>query len=197
LNAYLPFVSGNPIFYSILITLIFTLSKPVGGILFGVAFWTMAKDVSANKVVREYLIIAGFGLIMLFIFDQAITLISVDYPPFGLVTISFLGLSSYMILVGIYSSAISVAEDSKLRKSIRDFAIGQSRLLDSIRSAQMEQEIEKKVLVFTKQVQDRMIEETGIEPSLTEDQMKLYLDQVIREVKKQKASTNQQKSQRQ
>ena len=73
------------IFYSILITLIFTLSKPIGGILFGVAFWTMAKDVAANKVVREYLIIAGFGLIMLFISDQAITQIAVAYPPFGLV----------------------------------------------------------------------------------------------------------------
>jgi len=85
LNANVLFLSGNPIFYSILITLIFTLSKPVGGILFGVAFWTMAKDVAANKVVREYLIIAGFGLIMLFISDQAITQIAVAYPPFGLV----------------------------------------------------------------------------------------------------------------
>jgi hypothetical protein len=188
LNAYVLFLSGNPISYSILITLIFTLSKPVGGILFGIAFWTMAKDVSANKVVREYLIIAGFGLIMLFISDQAITLNAVDYPTFGLVTISFLGLSSYMILVGIFSSAISVAEDSTLRKSIRDFAIGQSRLLDSIGSAQMEQEIEKRVLVLTKEFQDRMVEETGVEPSLTEDETKRYLEHVIREVKRQKTT---------
>ena len=151
----------------------------------------MAKGVSANKVVREYLIIAGFGLLMLFISDQAITLIAVAYPPFGLVTISFLGLSSYMILIGIFSSAISVAEDSNLRKSIRDFAIAQSRLLDSIGSAQMEQEIERRVLLFTKQIQDKMVEETGIEPSLTEDETKRYLEQVIKEVKKQDYSWNQ------
>jgi hypothetical protein len=81
------------------------------------------------------------------------------------------------MLVGIYSSAISVAEDSNLRKSIRDFALGQSRLTDSIGSAQMEQEIEKRVLVFTKQIQDRMFGE----PSLTEDETKQYLEQVIRE----------------
>jgi NADPH:quinone reductase-like Zn-dependent oxidoreductase len=37
------------------------MSKPVGGILFGVAFWTMAKEASANKVVREDPIIAGLG----------------------------------------------------------------------------------------------------------------------------------------
>ena len=82
-----------------------------------------------------------------------------------------------MMLVGIYSSAISVAEDSNLRKSIRDFALSQLRLLDSIGSAQMEQEIEKRVLVFTKQIQDRMFGE----PSLTEDETKQYLEQVIRE----------------
>jgi len=45
----------------------------------------------------------------------------------------------------------------------------------------MEREIEKRVLVFTKQIQDRMVEETGIEPSLTEDETKQYLEQVIRE----------------
>jgi hypothetical protein len=46
----------------------------------------------------------------------------------------------------------------------------------------MEQEIEKRVLIFTKQIQDRMVEETGIEPYLTEDETKRYLEQVIKEV---------------
>ena len=95
-----------------------------------------------------------------------------------------------MIFVGIFSSAISVAEDSNLRKSIRDFALGQSRLLDSIGSAQMEQEIERRVLVFTKQIQDKMVEETGIQSSLTEDDTKQYLEQVIREVNKHRAPVN-------
>jgi hypothetical protein len=35
-----------------------------------------------------------------------------------------------------------------------------------------------------------MVEETGVEPSLTDDETKQYLEQVIREVKNQKASTN-------
>jgi hypothetical protein len=69
-----------------------------------------------------------------------------------------------------------------------DFAVGQSRLLDSIGSAQMEQEIERRVPVFTKQIQDKMVEETGIEPSLTEGETKRYLEQVIKEVKKQKTT---------
>jgi len=57
-----------------------------------------------------------------------------------------MGLWAYMVLIGIYSSAISVSEDSKLRQSIRNFAIKESRLLDSIWTAQMEQEIERRVI---------------------------------------------------
>ena len=43
----------------------------------------------------------------------------------------------------------------------------------------MEQEIEKRVLALTKQHQDRMAEESGIQPSLTDEDMKEYLQQVI------------------
>jgi hypothetical protein len=166
LDTYVPFITGNTVYDSILVTLIFTLSKPV----------------------RQYLTISGFGLLILFIADQAITLISIPYPPFGLATISFLGLSSYMILVGIYSSAISLAEDTTLRKSIREFTLGQSRLLDSIGSAEMQQELERKAMELIKQNQDRMAEETGIQSSLSEEDMKQYLERVIREVKMQRTS---------
>jgi len=111
-------------------------------------------------------------------------LVSSPYPPFGLPTISFIGLASYLVLTGIYSSAISAAEDSKLRQSIRNFTLKETNLLDSIGMAQMEQEIQKRVLALTKQNQDRMAEETGIQSSLTDEDMKRYLEQVIEEVKK-------------
>src|SRR5690242_21595294 len=70
--------------------------------------------------------------------NQAIVLVNVPYPPFGLITVSFFGLASFLMFNGIYSSAIFVAEDSELRKSIRRYAIEESRLLDSIGMAQME-----------------------------------------------------------
>jgi hypothetical protein len=88
------------------------------------------------------------------------------------------------MLVGIYSSAISVSEDSKLRQSIKNFAIREPRLLDSIGTAQMEREIEKRIIALAKRNQDIMAEETGIQSSLTEEDMKKYLGQVIAEVQK-------------
>jgi len=54
----------------------------------------------------------------------------------------------------------------------------------------MEHEIQKKVIEFTKRNQERMAEETGIQSSLSEEDVKEYLQQVIREVKKQKPTTN-------
>jgi hypothetical protein len=95
-------------------------------------------------------------------------------------------LSSYLVLLCIYSSAISVPEGSKLRQSIRNFAIKESRLLDSIGTAHMELEIQRRVLTITKQNQTRMTEETGVQSSLTDDDVKEYLEQVIEEVKKEK-----------
>jgi hypothetical protein len=130
------------------------------------------------------MIISAYGLTLIFISNQAILLAeNVPYPPFGLVAVSFMGLSSYMLLVGIYSSAISVAEDSKLRQTIRDIATKELRLLDNIGTAQMVQEIQKTVIGVTKRTQETMTEETGVESSLTEEDMKQYLEQVIKEVK--------------
>jgi hypothetical protein len=54
----------------------------------------------------------------------------------------------------------------------------------------MEHEIQKKVIEFTKRNQDRMAEETGIQPSLTDEDVKAYLEQVIKEVKKPKMSND-------
>jgi hypothetical protein len=44
---------------------------------------------------------------------------------------------SYLILLGIYSSVVSVCEDVKLRKSVQEFTIKEAKLLDSIGFAQL------------------------------------------------------------
>jgi thioredoxin-like negative regulator of GroEL len=97
-----------------------------------------------------------------------------------------MGLASLLLLVGIYSAAISVSEDTKLRQTIRKLAIKESKLLDSIGSAEMEQEIIKKVDTIAKKQSDIMKEQTGIIPSMNENDVKDYLEQVINEIKNTK-----------
>ena len=85
-------------------------------------------------------------MILLFTSNQGTTLIYAPYPPFGLITTSLIGLSSYMLLVGIYSSAMSISRDTELRKFINTIADREIRLLGSIGFAQAEQELVTKVI---------------------------------------------------
>jgi hypothetical protein len=52
----------------------------------------------------------------------------------------------------------------------------------------MERGIETKVIALTKRYQDRMTEETGIQSSYVEDDIKEYLEEVIQEVHKRKTN---------
>jgi signal transduction histidine kinase len=160
----------------------YTLPALVSGILFGLPFWTIARSLNYNSVLKDYMIIAGSGFAL---FEVAITgnVILAPFPPLGLASISFVGISSYLILMGFYSSAISISGDLKLRQAIRKSAVDESKLLVGIGSAQMEQKIEKKVIEMAKGQAASMIDQTGVQLSLTEHDMKQYLSSVLKEIK--------------
>lgn len=96
------------------------------------------------------------------------------YPPFGLVSVAITGLSTYLIYVGLYSSTVTLSQDLTLRKTIRDSVLEQSKLLDSIGTAQMEKELQTCVLTIAKKTSHEMRENSGIEASLTEVDLRLY-----------------------
>ncbi len=181
-----PLLISSPIFYGILFTVIFALTRPIGGILFGITFWLIAKNIRKDNVVRNYLVISAYGFLLLFTSNQAMVLTFTQYPPFGLVTISFVGLASYLLLLGIYSSAISISQDAKLRREIRHIAIRESKLLDSMGAAQMEQEIVKRIATVAKKHSDSTIERTGVQSSLSEQDIDEYMKDVLREIKTSK-----------
>ena len=182
-----PIIKTDPLFFGVLFTLLFTLTKLAGGILFGIAFWTVAKTMHKTSSIRGYMIISAYGMILVFITGQA-TITQTPYPAFGTATVCFVGLSSYMMLVGIYSSAVSVSQDATLRRSIQRSVEKQSKLLHGIGTAQMEQEIQKTVLKIANKQADKMKEETGIDTSSSKEDMKEYLLEVIKEVEKVRKS---------
>jgi hypothetical protein len=165
--------------------LIFGIAAVLTGIIFGAAFLSIARTLQKGSALREYMIIAAYGMLLFYVAGSA-TATQAAYPPFGLASVSFTGLSCYLIYTGLYSSAISVSQDAGLRQSIRKSAIKEIKFLGSMGSAQMEQELQKRVLTIAKKNSDIMIEETGVEPSLSEDDMKQYLEEVIREIKVRK-----------
>jgi cytochrome c553 len=60
----------------------------------------------------------------------------------------------------------------------------QSKLLDSIGTAQMERELQTSILTIAKKTSDEMKENSGIEASLSEDDIRDYMSLVIKELKR-------------
>ena len=81
-------------------------------------------------------------------------------------------------------STISLAQDAELRRSIRHVARTQSKLFDSMVTAEIEKEIEKRVMQIIRIQSVEMENETGVQPSLNDQEIQDYLKQVIREVKR-------------
>ena len=161
------------------------------GVIIGLSFILIGRFLKHGNHSRDYMIITGFGY-MIFIWAYSAILTQAAYPPYGIATVSTLPLSLFMILNGLSYSAISVAQDQTLRRSIRK-SVKDMKFLESIGTAQMEQELQKRVLTIAKENSDVMTEETGVQPSLTEDEMKDYLDMVANEMKHTKHDTTQKK----
>src|SRR5918995_4757406 len=159
-----------------------SLNSTAAAILFGLAFRMVAKTIRHNSAVRDYMAISAFGFVLLFISNQS-TLIASPYPPFGFLTVGFMGLSAYLIYVGIYSAAVSMSEDTKLRQSIRRSAIEDSKMLVSIGAAQIQEQLERRVIGDAKERAETMTRETGVQLSLSEADMRMYLSNVMREIK--------------
>jgi hypothetical protein len=182
-------VSSNPVFLGLVFTSIYTFSKAIGGFMFAIAFYIAARSVTPKSMVRDYMLIAAFGIVLFFLSGQT-TVTDASYPPFGLVSIASLGLTSYLLFIGLYSSAFSVSGDVSLRKSIRNMVLDQTKFLEKIGTAQMERQLQQTVLNLAKEQNDMMKLESGVESSMTENEVKDYLQSVLNEVKKTIGKSN-------
>ena len=176
------FLEFDPVSVSIILGAFLALSKPIGGLLFGIVFWNISRIISYEINIKTYMIISGWGILLIFSSNQAATQIISPYPPFGLVTITILVSASYLMLLGIYNSATLVSANNELRSSIHKHAL-ESKLLGAIGHAEMEKEIQRTV----KQVnRDKQELEKELEEPVELDEMELekYIEFVVREVRK-------------
>jgi hypothetical protein len=188
LFAYVPAILGIsssniPLHVTMLYTLVPGL---LGGFLFAAPFFAIAKHIPPNKsFLKEYLILAAWGLI-LFNVTTAGNVLNAAYPPFGFSDVMLEVTASSLILLGLYCSAISISADTKLRQLIRRSVLEESKLLGNIGAAENKIETEKRIVNTVKEHSDIINEQTGIQPSLTEEDIKQYLDDVLREIQRKK-----------
>jgi hypothetical protein len=160
---------------------IFRVASICGNIMFGVAFFIVARSMPSGRL-KDYLTIAAIGAAMM-----GITLSpSAQQQTFGVAGHALMLLASFMLSSGFYLSAVSMAQDAKLRKSVKS-VIESKVLLDTIATAEYNQQIEKTILNIVKKERETIENQTGIKPPLEED-VKQYLDEVLDEVHRSKAS---------
>ena len=128
------------------------------------------------------MIISGWGIFLIFSADQAEAQIVAPYPPFAVATLTVLNTAAFLMLLGIYNSAVRVSANNDLRKSIYKYAL-ESKLLGQIGRAEMESEMQKAVTTITNE-KKHLMTDTEQPVELDGMELKKYLEFVIREVKK-------------
>ena len=181
LNSYF---QNDPVTVSIIVSAFLSLSKPIGGLIFALAFWNMSRVVGYERKMKLSMVIAGWGIFFIFSANQASTQIIAHYPPFGITTVTVLNMASFLIVLGIFNTASLVSANNILRTSLHRHAI---KLLKPIGRAEMEKEIQKTVKKIS---EHKEIAEISNEESFEfdENELEKYLKQVIKEIKKEPTS---------
>lgn len=146
-------------------------------VLFGLAFYIIARRVPSERV-KDYLTIAAIGITL----GGIAFSVSAFQQTYGVAVHSLVFLSSYLFAIGFYASAVFLTQDAKLRSSIKKSALKESKLLVTLGTPRLEQEIERRVLYTAQRQEEELVHRSGIVPSLTNTEMKLYLSNVLSQI---------------
>ncbi len=178
-NLLSPFVLNYPIAVSVMYTILFSATKQVGAFLFSLSF-LIASTVIPNDSVRKSLLISCIGMTILFSGVEITPLHFKVFPPYGLITEAFIPLGAFMLLVGIFTSAINVSQDAELRRDFRKSAMAQLTLLRTMGITQMEKELMKNFKLAEQLTAD--LETT--QEYYSEENVKQIVHEVLEELKR-------------
>jgi len=154
----------------------------VGAIVFGVAYWAVSKRISDNSL-RQFVQISGVGVCLLFLSSQVTNLTLLPYPPFGLVSISFTSISSYLLFIGLYQAALITSKDSVIRSLIHKSAENELRFIGNIGSSEMKHNITSQFKQVVKKYGDE-IENPDYKFDDSEEDVKGFVAMALQEREK-------------
>jgi hypothetical membrane protein len=114
-----------------------------GNVMFDIAFFVLSYEIAP---VRDYLFIAAIGLATIGIEHETMALRQTVRVAAHLL----LMLSTYLFTRGLYASATSISQDTRIRQLIKRSVSDELLLLGGIGEGQMKQEIERKVMSIVK-----------------------------------------------
>jgi hypothetical protein len=144
-------VVSSPVLYGVLNVTIFSATKQIGALVFSLVFLA-ASTLVTNHEMQKYLLTCAIGMALLYGSIEIDTLLFATYPPFGVVTISFMPMGSYLLFTGILLSARLVARDKEMRMEFYNIAMSQMSLLKTIGVSEMEKQLMKNYKSIDKRI---------------------------------------------
>jgi hypothetical protein len=174
-------IISSPVLYGVLNVTIFSATKQIGAFFFSLVFLAASTLVTKHEM-QKYLLISAIGMAVLYGSIEIETLLFATYPPFGVVTASFIPMGAYLVFTGIIRSATLVAQDSELRREFYNTAKSELNLLKTIGVTQMEKELIKKYKSIDKRT--RSLQEHR---PFEKDDVKEALHGIVDDLDKEKA----------
>jgi LPS O-antigen subunit length determinant protein (WzzB/FepE family) len=99
-------------------------------------------------------------------------------------TVSFIGISSYLLFTGIYYSAISISLDHRIRSSIHKSVEKELDFVSNIGASQMEEEIQRRVARATKKMAESLEQQSGVELPMEKEDIDKHIRLAVEEAHK-------------
>jgi hypothetical protein len=160
-----------------------------GGIMFGCAFFILSKNVRIHDI-HYFLVFAGLGMMLVFSSADFSSIGYAQFPPFGVGSISYLVVSSYLLFMGLDSCSLRLANDGTIRRTIQK-TMKEDELLKGLAASQVEDSIAARVKYLHQNLTQHFQPNESSSLSIHDEDIHDYIREVLQEVKKTgKTGTN-------
>jgi hypothetical protein len=131
---------------------------------------------------KQSLILTGVGLVLLFGANASSIIIMTPYPPWGLLSTTFLITGPYSLIIGLDSAALYIATDSSLRRIIEKASQKDYDILKSLDNAKTQDIVLDRIENITGEVYDEIQSDDLLKASSEPTDVQGYIDQVLKEM---------------
>jgi hypothetical protein len=157
--------------------------RTAGGIMFGIAFVVLSRNI-VHIQLKKSIIMTGIGLILLFEANASSLIIMTTYPPWGSISITFMIIGSYLLIIGLDSAAFYLATDASLRRIIARSPQKEYDFLKSLAYSETQDVVTAKIKHLTKQVYHEIESENLFYIFSEPDNVQEYINEVLTEVRR-------------
>lgn len=160
-----------------------SLIEHIYAIMFGIYFFMVYRKV-VNQIIKKYLIFMIVGIVFLFSSHEIYAIKLLFFPPFGIITLSYIGISSFLVYYGLLGLAMSLSRNRDLSQEIYKLIKKDPLMLDITFSQEIENIIREKINTLP----NNLTYEVDKEDEITKKELDNIMEFMKTELKKVKES---------